>query len=87
MFSSLQNLRFIFVFVFFHLYTTRHNYNNNYDDFSLKLIFLIINIIREKDECDQHNKLTYSNHDFAFIDSHAFFALHDLKYATRLIIT
>ena len=87
MFSSSQNLRFAFVFVFFRLYTTRHDYNDNRDNISFKFIFLIINIVREKDECDRHNEMTYLNHDFAFINSHVFFALHDLKHAFQLIIT
>ena len=65
--TSSQNFRFAFVLVFFRLYTTRHDHNDNRDDFSLKLIFLIINIIREKDECDRHNELTYLNHDFGLL--------------------
>ena len=84
--TSSQNFRFVFVFVFFYLYMTRHDYNDNRDDFSLKLIFLIINIIRKRDECDRHNKLTYLNHDFAFIDLHVFFVLRDLRHATQLNI-
>ena len=82
--TSSQSFRFAFIFVFFRLYTTRHDHNDNRDDFPLKLIFLIINIVREKDECGRHNKLTYLNHDFAFIDSHVFFALRGLRHATRL---
>ena len=85
MFSSSQNFRFAFILVFFRLYTTRHDHSDNRDDFLSKLIFLIINIVREKSECGWHNELTYLNHDFAFIDSHAFFALRGLRHAIRSI--
>ena len=80
--TSSQSLRFVFVLVFSRLYTTQYDHSGNRDDFSLKLKFLIINIVREKDECGRHNELVYLNHDFAFIDSHAFFALRGLKHAT-----
>ena len=81
--TSSQNFRFTFVLVFFRLFTTRHDHSDNRDDFSPKLIFLIINIVRGRDECGRHNELTYLNHNFAFIDSHAFFVLRDLRHATR----
>ena len=81
--TSSQSFRFAFVLVFSRLFTTRHDHSGNRDDFSLKFIFLIINIVRGRDECGRHNELTYSNHDFAFIDLHAFFALRGLKHATR----